>query len=71
MHAVELGAGDRDPAGFGARRYQQSVVCQLAAVGERNPRLGGVDPGHGGAGVELDLMVLVEALLVDVGLLAL
>ncbi len=70
MNPVELGSRDRDPTRLGARGQQQPVVAKRAPVGERDARLRGVDRGHRGVGLELDLMLLVEVLLVDVGLLA-
>ena len=70
MDAAEFGARDRDPAWLRAGGQQQPVVVIGAPVGERNARPTKVDRGHGRVGLEQDLVVFVEALLVNVGLLA-
>src|SRR6185437_13660623 len=49
---------------------QQPVETEHAAVVEDHPRCVGVDTRHGGTGLELDVMLGVEAVLVHVGLLA-
>ena len=69
-HAVQIGSGYREPARLGAGGEQQAVVAQPLAVVELELAACGVEGGGGMAEPQLDLLLGVEALLVDVQLLA-
>ena len=70
-HAVEVAAGDREPARLGAGREQQPVVAQPLAVVEHDFPLSQVQLDRGPPDAQLDGVVGVEALGLDVDRLAL
>ena len=71
VDAVEIGARDRDLPGLCAGRQQQAVVVQLAPIVKRDRRRAGVDARSGDARQQFDVVLVVEALGVHVGLVAL
>ena len=70
VNAVELGAGDREPARFRAGGQQQLVVAQPLAVVERDLLQRRVHVDRRAAEAQLDVVLGVEALVVDVDPLA-
>ena len=70
VHAVELGAGNREPARLGAGGQQQPVVAQPLAVVERHLLQRRVHVDRRAAQAQLDVVVGVEALAVDVDAVA-
>ena len=71
VHAVELGAGDRQPPRLGARGQQQPVVAQPLAVVELDLTVRGVESHDGAPQQQLDVVRGIEALGMDVDPLAL
>jgi hypothetical protein len=67
---VQVGAGDRQPTRFCARGQQQPVVAELAPVLEPDLGAARVERAHGSAGDQLDVVLTVEGLRMDIGLLA-
>ena len=69
-HAVQLRAGDREPSRLGAGGQQQAVVAQPLAVVEGQLARRRVQAHRRSAEAQLDVVPGVEALVVDVDLLA-
>ena len=69
-HALQIGAGDAEPARLGARGQQERVVFQRLAAVEGQPPRRRVERLGGAAEAQLDVVLVVEALLVDVDLVA-
>jgi hypothetical protein len=67
---VELGPGNGESARLSARSEQQPVVAHRLAVVERQLAPLGVQPLREAPGAQLDVVLGVEALVVDVHLLA-
>ena len=69
VHSVEAGAGHPDLARLRAGGDQQPVVGGPRIAVDEDPVLGRVDRRDPGRGQQLDVVLLVEALLVHAGLL--
>ncbi len=69
-HAVELSAGNRKAPRLGSGSQQQPVVAEPLTVVERELARGRVQTDRGGAEAQVDVVRGVEALVVDVDLLA-
>jgi hypothetical protein len=70
VDTVQISPRDRYPARLGASRQQQPFVGELASVVECDLRVDRVQASHRRPGHQLDLVLAIERLGVDVGLLA-
>jgi hypothetical protein len=71
VDAVEVRAGHRQAPRLGAGRQQQAVPGQRVAAGQGHGPAGRVDRLDGRPRAQVDVLLGVEALVVDAGLLAL